>query len=62
METGELRDKVVLYGCESHKSIRQTCLDLLVKGFKVTLIEDALGFKNEKDHEVAMKNMLAAGA
>jgi hypothetical protein len=35
---------------------------LLVKGFKVTLIEDALGFKNEKNHEVAMKNMLAAGA
>lgn len=45
-ETDEPRNKIVLYGCESHKSIRQTCLDLLAKGYKVTLVEDALGFKN----------------
>jgi len=45
-DTEEPRNKIVLYGCESHKSIRQSCLDLLAKGYKVTLVEDALGFKN----------------
>ena len=61
-DTEEPRNKIVLYGCESHKSIRQSCLDLLAKGYKVTLVEDALGFKNQMEHKSAIKNMIASGA
>ena len=37
-------------------------MDLINKGYKVCLLEDTLGYKNERDHKVAIKSMIAAGA
>ena len=53
---------LIVCGIETHICIQQTVLDCLQKGFEVILISDAMGSRNEIDHEIALKRMTQSGA
>lgn len=55
------RDQVILAGIESHVCVLQTALDLLGRGFRVYVVEDATGSGTQRDHEIAMQRMRDAG-
>jgi len=56
------RKKIVVTGTESHVCVLQTCLDLIANGYQVFVVEDAIASRNEKHKELAIKQLLAAGA
>jgi nicotinamidase-related amidase len=53
---------LVISGVETHICVLQTCLDLLTKGFQVSVVADAVGARTEIDHELGLKRMESAGA
>ena len=53
---------LIICGFETHICIQQSVLDFLKKGFEVILISDAMGSRNNLDHEIALKRMLHKGA
>lgn len=53
---------VIISGVETHICVLQTCLDLLGKGFQVSVVADAVGARNKSDHELGLKRMESAGA
>ncbi len=53
---------LIVCGIETHICIQQTVLDCLQKGFEMILIYDAMGSRNEIDHEIAIQRMLNQGA
>ena len=56
------RRSLVISGVETHICVLQTCLDLLAKGFQVSIVADAVGARNATDHELGLKRMESAGA
>jgi hypothetical protein len=56
------RRSVVLSGVETHICVLQTGLDLLRRGFHVSVVADAVGARTQLDHELGLKRMEAAGA
>mmetsp|Transcript_5602 Transcript_5602/g.9643 ORF Transcript_5602/g.9643 Transcript_5602/m.9643 type:complete len:217 (-) Transcript_5602:64-714(-) len=56
------RQDVVLYGAEAHVCIKQTCFDLLEKGFNVHLVIDAITSMNHHDRNVGIESMKMNGA
>ncbi len=56
------RTTVLVAGLETHVCIMQTVLDLMADGFDVHVAVDAVGARNEVDHETALQRMHAAGA
>ncbi len=56
------RKNIILVGIESHICVQQTALDLLEKGFHVTLCVDALGSRKEVNHTLALRRMENEGA
>jgi isochorismate hydrolase len=56
------RRSLVVSGVETHICVLQTCLDLLAKGFQVSVVADAVAARNETDHELGLKRMESAGA
>ena len=56
------RNKIVLYGCESHVCVKQTCFDLLEKDYDVTLVVDAISSMGYHDRTVGIEAMRDAGA
>lgn len=56
------RDQVVLAGIESHVCVLQTAFDLLGRGFRVYIVEDAAGSGTERDHSTGMQRLRDAGA
>jgi nicotinamidase-related amidase len=56
------RRSVVLYGFEAHICVKQTCLDLLDKGFDVHLVVDGISSMQIPDRDVGMQAMREAGA
>jgi nicotinamidase-related amidase len=56
------RDQAIVCGIETHACVNQTVHDLLERGFRVHLPEDALGSRKRLDHELAYQKMLASGA
>ena len=56
------RDQVVLAGLESHVCMLQTGLDLLDRGYRVHVAEDAAGSGTQHDHELGIQRLRDAGA
>jgi len=56
------RDQVVIAGIESHVCVLQTAMDLLGRGYRVFIAEDAVGSGFRHDHEIAMTRLNASGA
>ncbi len=56
------RDSVVLSGVETHVCIQQTALDFLQEGLNVFIPIDAVGSRNQLDHETAIKRLRSSGA
>ena len=52
----------MLYGAETHVCVKQTCLDLLEKGYGVHLVVDAISSMNHHDRNVGLESMKMAGA
>ena len=60
---GLKRKHAVLYGWETHICIKQTCLDLLDRGYDVHIVVDACDtMKSAADRNVGMQAMRDAGA
>ena len=56
------RNQVVLVGMESHVCVLQTGHDLLARGYRVYLAEDAAGSGTQHDHEIGVRRLNDAGA
>jgi nicotinamidase-related amidase len=56
------RNKIVLYGCEAHVCVKQTCFELLEKNYDVTLVIDAISSMGYHDRTVGIESMRDAGA
>ncbi|HJX09448.1 MAG TPA: hydrolase [Candidatus Binatia bacterium] len=56
------RDQVLLCGIETHVCIYQTALDLLRKGFEVSVIADAVSSRTLENKQIALKQVAAENA
>lgn len=56
------RSQVLLCGIETHVCIYQTAIDLLRKGFDVSVIADAVSSRTLEDKQIALSRMGIAGA
>ena len=53
---------LIICGFETHICIQQSVLEFLKKGYKVLLISDAMGSRNNLDHEISLQRMFHEGA
>ena len=53
---------LIVCGFETHICIQQTVLEFLQKGYEVLVISDAMGSRNNLDHEISLQRMLNKGA
>ena len=53
---------LMICGLETHICIQQSVLEFLKKGYEVFVISDAMGSRNNLDHEIALQRMLQRGA
>ena len=53
---------LIICGFETHICIQQSVLEFLKKGYQVQIISDAMGSRNNIDHEIALQRMLQKGA
>ena len=53
---------LIVCGFETHICIQQSVLELLLKGYEVLVISDAMGSRNNLDHEISLQRMLHEGA
>ncbi|WP_303291929.1 isochorismatase family protein [Marinobacter sp. SS5-14b] len=58
----EGRQHIVIGGCETHVCMMQTALSLLDAGYKVWVVADATGSRNEFDRDVALDRLNESGA
>ena len=56
------RNQVVIVGIEAHVCVLQTAFDLLARGFRVYIIEDAVGSGFARDQINAVNRLRNAGA
>jgi nicotinamidase-related amidase len=56
------RKKVILAGMETHVCVLQTCLDLLMEGYAVHVVADAVCSRTEENFRIAIEFMRDAGA
>ena len=55
------RKTILLFGIESHICVWQTAQDLLAEGYRVEIVCDCVSSRKEKDREIALRRMEAAG-
>lgn len=55
-------NSVVLFGLEAHVCVQQTCLDLLERGYQVTIVADGTTSQRDFDRKIAFQRMKDAGA
>ena len=53
---------LIVCGFETHICIQQSVLEFLQKGYEVLVISDAMGSRNNLDHEISLQRMLNKGA
>ncbi len=58
----EGRQQIVVGGCETHVCMLQTALSLLDAGYKVWVVADATGSRNEFDRDGALGRLSESGA
>lgn len=56
------RNQVVIIGTEAHVCVFQTAADLITEGYKVYLVEEAVGSRKAKDKELALERLKQMGA
>lgn len=56
------RPWAVVLGIETHICVMQTALDLLRQGRSVAVVADAIGTRNQTDHQYGLKRMENSGA
>jgi nicotinamidase-related amidase len=56
------RKQAIVAGIETHVCVYQTVRDLLVNGFDVTVIADAVSSRTPANREIALRRMVSAGA
>ena len=56
------RNQVLLCGIEAHICVYQTAADLLVKGFDVSVVADAVSSRTLDNKQIAMSRFTAEGA
>ena len=61
-ELPEGRQHIVMGGCETHVCMMQTALSLVDAGYKVWVVADATGSRNEFDRDVALDRLCESGA
>lgn len=57
----EGRQHIVIGGCETHVCMLQTALSLLDAGYKVWVVADATGSRNDFDRDVALDRLHQSG-
>ena len=55
------RRTVVAFGIESHICLFTTAMDMKRRGFETVVVEEACGSRDPHHHDLAMRNLLAAG-
>lgn len=55
-------DEIIVYGAAIEDAIFETVQGLLLRGKKVTLVSDAIGYRNKEAAESAIRRMEAKGA
>ncbi len=58
----EGRNQVVLFGIESHICVYSTVMQLLERGYDVTVVRDGCSSREEENHLAAIANMPNCGA
>lgn len=58
----EGRQHIIIAGCETHVCMMQTALSLIDAGYKVWVVADATGSRNEFDRDVALDRLSSSGA
>ena len=53
--------RAVVFGIESHICVFSTAMELKERGYDVAVVEEACTSRNRRHHELAMRNLLAAG-
>ena len=53
---------LIICGFETHICIQQSVLEFLRQGYEVIVIADAIGSRNNLDHQIALQRMLHKGA
>ena len=53
---------LIVCGFETHICIQQSVLEWIEKGYEVIVISDAMGSRNNFDHEISLQRMLHKGA
>ncbi|WP_297794586.1 isochorismatase family protein [uncultured Marinobacter sp.] len=61
-ELPEGRQQIVIGGCETHVCMMQTALSLVDAGYKVWVVADATGSRNELDRDIALDRLHQSGA
>ncbi len=56
------RTSVIIAGIEAHICVQQTVLDLLESGYRVFIVYDCIGSRNNQDKKYAGRRMTASGA
>ena len=56
------RPKLVVVGMETHVCVLQTCLDLIISGFNVHLVADAVASRVDENRNIAINILRQAGA
>ena len=56
------RNQVLLCGIEAHICVYQTAADLLVKGFEVSVVADAVSSRTVDNKQIALNRLAAEGA
>lgn len=56
------RNSIVVCGIESHVCVNQTVCDLLVSGYSVHIVTDAIASRKNSDYQTAIEKMKTAGA
>ena len=56
------RAHLILCGIETHVCVYQTAMDLLARGFRVEVVEDAVSSRSEENRAIGLRRMELAGA
>ena len=56
------RKDILIFGIETHICVYQSALDLLKRGYSVTIVADACGSRSEYEYEMALNVLEKAGA
>merc|ERR1712032_1528156 len=56
------RKSVVIMGVEAHVCVQQTCLDLLSRGYQVSILADGISSQRPADRDRAIERMRQSGA